>query len=179
MFFIDPSHLFLQIANQTLPTINIPATLTPTLGSPSSTALDVGSITGIVGIISAAGAALKNHLDDKKQDTRTNALADNNLNLTQSLKATDIGVKDNANATQTLVQTLAQHPDLNKLLTASQNGVNSDSVLDLIKSQSDGWDKSIKEYYDNQLKTDNSFSKDPVINKTAAVDAQTVPTPSH
>lgn len=164
------------MANATLPIVNIPATLTPMLGNTNS--LDISSVPGIIALMTAGFAAWKDHANDKKQSTRANALADNDIGLADSLKATDIGVKDNATNTNMLAQTLAQHPDLQKLLTDSQNGVDSKCILELIKNQSSGWDTAIKEYYQNQPRVNNEFSKDPVLAKSAEVAKVTSPTPS-
>lgn len=171
-----------NISNTALPTINIPATLTPVLGNSLPTtgsALgDAGTVTGIVAIVGAAISAYKNHTDDKKQDQRTEALANAQLSTSDSLKLTDIGVKENVNALNQLVQTLAQHPELNKLLTSTQStgSISSTSILDLIKSESQGWDQSIKDYYNNMNRQEGDYSNDKVINKAADVMKVTTPT---
>lgn len=158
-----------------LPTINIPATLTPvfsnSLPSTGSPLADTATVTGIIAAIGSAVTAVKNHLDDKKQDQRTEALANAQLSTIDSLKLTDMGVKENVNALNQLVQTLAQHPELKTLLTTAQtNGtLSSASVLDLIKGEAQGWDQSIKDYYNNMNRQEGDYSSDKVINKTADV----------
>src|SRR5690349_18362425 len=89
---------FLQVvANSTLPVINIPATLTPTFTPPTTAAVNPADPLGILGLVSMALAAYNTYQtkkNDVKQSTRANALADTQIDLVDSQKATDVGVKD-------------------------------------------------------------------------------------
>jgi signal transduction protein with GAF and PtsI domain len=179
--------------NSTFPIINIPAQIVP-LGQ--SAATNTAASTNIAGgtnilsdgvtlgaILTGAGTLftyLKNHFDDAKQDKRTVALANAQLSMSDSLRQTDEGVKDNVTAVNALVMTLARNPDLSKLLTETQHAgaLTSNSILDLIKDQKDGWDEDIKTYYINKKSSDDNFSNDSVLKKTATVAQQTTPTPA-
>lgn len=172
----------LQIANSSLPVINIPAIFTPIIGNAVTTGantFDPTSIAGILGLATAAFAYYKNRHDTNVTENRTVALSNAQLSLSDSLKATDTGVQQSAIAMNALVQKLAEHPDLNKLLTdTSVDGLDNKCLLEYIKGQSEEWQKSIKEYYQNQPRVSGEYSKDPVVEQTADVLKQTTPTPS-
>jgi hypothetical protein len=170
------------INNGTLPTITIPATLTPVLGSSSTnsnTILDVTTVSGIVALITAAYAGIKDHAGNKQSDNRTTALVNNQERTVNSLKSSDLGAKDDAMGVNALVMKLCENPDLAKLLqtpTDINHGIYGKSVADFVKDQAAGWEKSNKEYYDNSVTLDTDTSKDPVIRKAAEITKLTTPT---
>jgi hypothetical protein len=170
------------ITNGTLPTISIPATLTPVLGTSggnSNTMLDVTTVSGIVALITAAYAGIKDHAGNKQADMRTTALVNNQERTVNSLKSSDLGAKEDAVGVNALVMKLCENPDLAKLLTAPtdvNHGIYGKSVADFVKDQSEGWAKSNKEYYDNSVTLDTDTSKDPVIRKSAQITKLTTPT---
>ena len=172
--------------NGSLPIINIPAQIVPLGQTAAATVANSnGGATNILtdgvtlsAILTGAGTVytyIKNHFDDAKQDKRAEALANSQLDLSNSLKATDMGVHDNVSTVNALVLTLAKNPDLSKLLTETQQAgaLTSASILELIKDQKDGWDEDIKNYYVNKK---DSFSNDTVIKKSDVVASQSTPT---
>jgi hypothetical protein len=167
-----------------LPIINIPATLTPILGQAppavaSVTANPIFDTATLIGIGTAIYAGIKTHLSAKTADTRTSALASNDEKTVNSLKSSDLGAASDAIGVNALVMKLCENPDLSKILnqpTDANHGLQGKSVVEFLKDQSDGWEKSNKEYYSNAGPTDGDMSKDPVLRKIANVSKMTTPT---
>ena len=167
----------LQIANSTLPTINIPATLTPIIGSPSPGGDTASLITSIGAIITSAFGLYKNHTDDKKQDERTDKISTATLQTVDSLKETDKASAQDSSLAYMVINALAKHPEMQKILDDPAYGSNGKSILDLATDYKTGWDQALKSYYDTKPRVSGEFSKDPVIAKTAEALKSTVPTP--
>jgi hypothetical protein len=171
----------ITLANSSLPVINIPATLTPILGSgsnSSNTVLDVTTVSGIVALATAAYTGIKDHVGNKQSDSRTTALVNNQERTVNSLKSSDLGAKDDAMGVNALVMKLCENPDLAKLLNAPtdiNHGIYGKSVAEYVKDQAEGWDKSNKEYYDNSVTLDTDTSKDPVLRKASEITKLTTP----
>ncbi len=169
---------FLQIANATLPTINIPATLTPMLGNATSVTDPTTIVTSVSGIIASMFALYKNHTDDKKQDERTNKISTAQLQVTDSLKATDSASAQDSSLAYLVINALAKHPEMQKILDDPNYGQNGKTILQLATDYKTGWDQAMKQYYETKPRVDGEFSKDPVIAKTAEVMKVTAPTPA-
>ena len=171
----------LQIANQTLPVINIPATLTPILGTATSvtTGGDSASLITSIGAIAASMFSLyKNHTDDKKSDSRTDSLSQAQLQVTDSLKATDKASAEDSSLAYLVINALSKHPEMQKILDDPNYGKDGKTILQLATDYKTGWDTAIKSYYDTKPRVNGEFSKDPVIARTAEVLKVTEPTPT-
>lgn len=163
----------LAVLNATLPGQQIPIEITPSLvdennpttAEATTTGLDVATITGVIGVAIALWQGYK------KNASRSNATADTSLNLVQSLKATDIGVKDIANNLATALQKLS---DVNP-----QNAEILESCKNTAAQNAAGWNKDIQEYYVNKpLPTSKDIGLDKVKTKLKEVNHMTLPTSS-
>lgn len=174
--FVDT---LLQIANQTLPIINIPATLTPIIGNATGGggADTTTVITGLGGLITSMFALYKNHTDDKKSDARTENLSQAQLQVTDSLKATDKASAEDSSLAYLVINALSKHPEMQKILDDPGYGKDGKTILQLATDYKQGWDTAIKSYYDTKPRVNGEFSKDPVIAQTAEVLKVTSPTP--
>lgn len=168
-------------ASQALPVINIPATLTPVFtppvadqGASLASAVDPLSATGIAGII----WSLYNTWQNMKNTGRANAIANSQLYISESLKATDGGVRDLAMVTSATVNQLAKEPENAKLLEQQVPELKGKSPLEMAKNQADGWNEDMKAYYQDTTPTPGEFSKDPIIAKTEAVKKLSTPSTS-
>jgi len=171
----------LQVAtdavNSTLPVINIPATLTPIFQPPAQAVADnlnPLSAAGIAGIL----WSLYNTWQNNKNTGRANAIANSQLAMSESLKATDGGVRDLAMVTSATVTQLAQNPDNLTLLATQVPELKGQTPLDASKKQAEGWDKDMKAYYQDTTPQPSEFNKDPVLAKTAAVTKLSTPSTS-
>ena len=127
--------------------------------------IDAGIITGIIALAGAMFAGYKKNL------SRTDATADTSVNLAQSLKSTDIGVKDIANNLATALQKLS---DANP-----QNAEALKACKEVAKENAEGWNQDVKEYYQNMPppKTED-IGLDKVKTKLKSVNHITQPTPN-
>jgi hypothetical protein len=173
--------IFSLLVNSTLPTINIPATLTPVLGSQTNTVLDATGITGVIGLGTALLAAYRDHQGQKTAENRAQALVSTQATTVNSLKASDQASKDDSAGLNALTMKLCENPDIAKLLnepTNAEHGIGGQPVADFIKTQATGWDTSNKQYYDNSHPMPGDTSKDPVVAQAASIAQDTVPTPT-
>ena len=166
------------IANSSLPTINIPATLTPMIGTAAQTD-NTSLVTSIGAIATSIFGLYQNNKDDNKSDKRTDTLANAQLSSVDSLKATDQANKDHAEFIAMTLDALSKHPDIAKILNDPANGKGGKSVMELAQENQQEWVQSFKQYYDSKPIDPNTYSKDPVIAKVATVQQITQPTPSH
>jgi hypothetical protein len=165
------------VKNGTLPVINIPATLTPVISSATSnTTLDVTSVAGLVGIATAIYAGVKDHMGNKLQDNRSEAIVANQEKTINSLKASDMGAASDAMGVSALVSKLCENPDLAKLLNTTAPDLGGKTVTQYLKDQAEAWAQSNKEYYSNSMPVPGDTAKDPVIRKVAEISKQTTPT---
>ena len=165
-----------MVANITQPVINIPATIIPQLGQPAVT--DSFGIGGVTAILGTAITYWQNHKDDSKQDNRTDKLSNAQLQLVDSLKATDQANKDHAQFISMTLDALAKHPELAKILNDPANGVGGKSVIELANENKEEWEKSFKQYYESKPTNPDTFSKDSVLAKVASVQQITQPSPT-
>lgn len=172
---------FLQLAaNTTLPIINIPAQLTPIFGNTGGAGADTTAtvLTSVGGIVASMFALYKNHTDDNKSDARTENLSHAQLQMADSLKATDRSSAEDSSLAYLVVNALSKHPEMQKILDDPQYGQNGKTILQIASDYKTGWDTAMKQYYENKPRVDGEFSKDPVIARTSEVLKVTTPTPS-
>jgi hypothetical protein len=164
--------------NSTLPIINIPATLTPILGSSSGGNDPATLVTSIGAIATSIFSLYKNHTDDKKQDERTDKISTAQLQTVDSLKATDNASAQDSSLAYLVINALSKHPEMQKILDDPSYGENGKSILSLATDYKQGWDEAMKAYYKSKPRIPGEFSKDPVIQKVTEVLTQTAPTPA-
>lgn len=181
MFDISGLLPILQVAadnvTQSLQGISIPATITPQWQvPPTPTAQAVGADPlGVVGLISLAISSF-NTWQNKNTNKQTNALANTQLDIVNSQKQTDMGVRDLSMGVNAGFQKLAQNDVNASLLNSTAGELKGATVLEWIKNQKEGWDSDIRAYYQDTMPKPGEFSKDPVIAKTQAVKKMTEPT---
>lgn len=168
--------VILAIVNATVPVgngeVQIPFQVQP-LGSPqtgvpqqqSGTAgpIDYGGLTALVGSIGTVLGVIgfKVVKDKKTEDTRSNIIADTNMQQQRSLQATDKGIME---ITQFMVK-LARKTDTPELIDEAER---------IEKAHC----KDYRLYYENIQPDPNlDYSKDPVIRKSSAVQKRSNPTP--
>lgn len=176
-FLIPSLYAIVANATSTLPTISIPATLTPIIGNASQTDT-TALVTSIGAIATSMFGIYQNNKDDNKSDKRTDHLANAQLSTVGSLQASDTASRDDAHINNLLVKALSTHPELGKILSDPANGENGKSIMDIMHQNSQEWNSSIAQYYVNKPSDPNTFSHDPVIQKAATVEQTTKPTPS-
>lgn len=159
------------VLNATIPGQSIPIEVTPTLVDESGAAIPTTATPALdatlLGSVIAIGAGLFTAY--KKNVSRTNATADTSLNLVQSLKATDIGVKDIANNLASALQKLTE--------VSPQNAEALASCKETATQNAKEWNKDIKEYYENKpLPTSKDIGLDKVKTKLKEVNHMTQPT---
>lgn len=168
-------------------TLGIPVQITPYFGNAVAPSIAAGpgilNDTSLVAILGPAAAGvyafMKTKFSDNKQYNRASALVDNQERTVNSLKSSDIAARDDARGVNALVMKLCENPDIKKLLeepTDSNYGINGASVLEYIKEQAEGWDKSNTAYYDNSSPMPGENSPDPIVQKAAIISKETVPT---
>jgi hypothetical protein len=133
----------------------------------------IPSIIGLViAVLTGAGLLLKWYRDNigKEQGGQRDAKISEGLDsLLNSLKGTDISVKDNAELIQGIVRLMMKVPQVKQELD-----VNAD-LLDKINTNAERWKKGIESYYEKTSRMPGDDSKDLIIRRVAEMQKQTVP----
>ena len=131
------------------------------------------SIIGLViAVLTGAGLLLKWYRDNigKEQGGQRDAKISEGLDsLLNSLKGTDISVKDNAELIQGIVRLMMKVPQVKQELD-----VNTD-LLDKINTNAERWKKDLESYYEKTSRMPGDDSKDLTIRRVAEMQKQTVP----
>ena len=161
----------LQVA-QNMSTITIPATIVPTFSQTAPTVAAGTDPLGVMGIISMALAAYNTYQtkkNDVKQSSRANSLADTQIDMVDSQKKTDQGVKELAMGVNMTVNKLANNPNNKEFLETALPELGGKSIKEYMQAEKEAWEKDFKAYYQDTSPKPGEFSKDPVIAKTEVV----------
>lgn len=161
----------------------IPVTITPTFSMPEAPPVNTTTAVatdplGILGIISMALAAFntwQTKKNDVKQSGRANALADTQIDMVDSQKKTDQGVKDLSMGVNMTVAKLAENPNNKPFLETGLPELGGKSIKDYIQQEKEAWERDYKAYYQDTTPKPGTFAKDPVIAKTESVKSQSTP----
>ena len=133
----------------------------------------IQSIIGLViAVLTGAGLLSKMYRDNigKEQGGQRDAKISEGLDsLLNSLKGTDISVKDNAELIQGIVRLMMKVPQVKQELD-----VNTD-LLDKINTNAERWKKDLESYYEKTSRMPGDDSKDLIIRRVAEMQKQTVP----
>lgn len=185
---IDPTFLLLSVLavlNATLPTQNFPVEVDVRLpgevavsgNSEAATAesatqpiIDTAMLTGLVATAGGLYAAWKqSQKKDKENSVKVDAVADSAVNLKESLKATDYGIRDQAALVAQVVAQLKKKDDLAPLLENCEPAA---------KKNAEEWNEDVKQYYENKPPlTSEDVGLDKTRQKLVQVNDETQKTP--
>lgn len=193
---LDPNVIFLTVLavlNATIPQQDLPIEVDVRLagqdegaavsgGSEAATAdtgsaqpatqpiIDTAMLTGLVATAGGLYAAWKqSQKKDKDNDAKIDAVADSTVNVKESLKATDYGVRDQAALVAQVVAQLKKKEDLAPLLENCEPAA---------RKNAEEWNKDVKEYYENEPPVTNAdIGLDKTRQKLVEVNKETQKTP--